>query len=155
MKYEQQVRIERSVPHVFDYMDDVKRESEWQPSIQEADKDPPGPTAVGTRKRYVSEFMGRRIENTYVTTVFVPNKRVVYETTPDSVLQARAELRFEPAGAGTRVTMGFEGKVTGPLRLVPRRLLERVYREEMESTLALLKTCLESSGLSGEPRSGE
>ena len=144
MRHEQEIVIERPLADVFEYMDDVSRESEWQPSIKEAFKEPPGPTAVGTRKIYISEFMGRRIQNTYVTREFGQNRRVVYETTPDSVLQARAELSFEPAGASTRVTMAFEGKVTGPLRLVPRRLLEKVYREELEATLTLLKTRLES-----------
>jgi carbon monoxide dehydrogenase subunit G len=149
LRYEHSVVIDRPLPLVFEYMDDVDRESEWQPSIQEAFKDPPGPTTVGTRKRYLSEFMGRRIENTYVTREFEPNRRVVYETTPDSILRARAELRFETVGDATQVTMAFEGKVTGPLRFVPKRLLEKVYREELEATLALLKARLEGDGLPG------
>ncbi len=125
-------------------MDDVTREREWQPNILEAYKDPPGQTVVGTRKRYLSRFMGKRIENTYVTKVFEPNRRVVYETTSDSVLQARAELLWEPVGDETRVTMSFEGKVGGVLRFVPGRILDAAYRNELESTLALLKERLES-----------
>ncbi|MGW8267297.1 MAG: SRPBCC family protein [Longimicrobiales bacterium] len=144
MRFEHEILIQRPVSEVFAYMDDVSREGEWQPGILEARKEPPGPTKVGTRKHYVSEFMGRRIENTYVTRVFEPDARAVYETTSESVLQARAELRWEPVGSGTRVFMGFEGKVGGPLRVVPRRMLERVYRRELENTLGLLKERLES-----------
>ena len=146
MRFEHQIVIGRPVSVVFAYMDDVSREGEWQPGISEARKDPPGPTAVGTRKHYVSEFMGRKIENTYVTRVFEPNEHAVYETTSGSVLQARAELRWEPVGSGTRVTMGFEGKVGGPLRFVPQRMLEGVYRKELESSLRLLKERLDSMG---------
>ena len=145
MQFQHQVVINSPVSRVFSYMDDVSREREWQPAIVEADKDPPGETAVGTRKRYVSEFMGRRIENTYVTTLFEPNARVSYETTADSVLQAKVELLFEPAGAGTRVTMAFKGKPTGPLRFIPRSVLESVYQKEFKSTLSLLKQQLEST----------
>ena len=145
MQFQHQVVIESAVSRVFSYMDDVSREPEWQPAIVEAEKDPQGDTAVGTRKRYVSEFMGRRIENTYVTTVFEPNARVSYETTPDSVLRAKVDLRFEPSGAGTRVTMAFEGKPTGPLRFVPRSVLESVYQKEFKSTLLLLKQRLEGA----------
>lgn len=146
MRFEHQIVIGRPVSVVFAYMDDVSREGEWQPGISEARKDPPGPTTVGTRKHYVSEFMGRKIENTYVTRVFERDTHAVYETTPGSVLQARAELRWEPVGSGTRVTMGFEGKVGGPLRFVPQRMLEGVYRKELESSLRLLKERLEAMG---------
>lgn len=146
MKFEHQVVIQRPVADVFAYMDDVSREKEWQPGIVEARKEPPGPTVVGTRKHYVSEFLGRRIENTYLTRVFERDAHAVYETMPGSVLQARAELRWESVGAGTRVTMGFEGKVGGPLRLVPKGMLEKVYRKELETTLGLLKERLESRG---------
>jgi hypothetical protein len=143
VQYEHQVVIASPVSRVFAYMDHVSREREWQPSIIEAHKDPPGETAVGTRKRYVSEFMGRRIENTYVTTLFEPDERVLYETMPGSVLRAKVELHFESAGAGTKVTMAFKGKITGPLRFIPQGLLEGAYRKELESTLTLLKQRLE------------
>ena len=146
VRFEHQIFIRRPVSDVFAYMDDVSREREWQPGILEARKEPPGPTAVGTLKHYVSEFLGRRIENTYVTRVFEPDAHVVYETAPGSVLQARAELRWEPEGSGTRVFMGFEGKVGGPLRFVPQRMLEGAYRKELETTLTLLKKRLESEG---------
>jgi carbon monoxide dehydrogenase subunit G len=146
VRFEHQIVIHRPVSIVFAYMDDVSREREWQPGILEARKEPPGPTAVGTRKHYVSEFMGRRIENTYVTRVFEPNEHVLYETTSGSVLQAKAELRWEPVDHGTRVTMGFDGKVGGALRLVPQKLLEGVYRKELETTLRLLKERLEGVG---------
>jgi carbon monoxide dehydrogenase subunit G len=146
IKHQHQVLIQRSQEDVFRYMDDVSREHEWQPNIAEASKDPPGETVVGTRKRYVSLFMGKRIENTYVTKVFEPNRHVVYETTRDSVLQARAELRWEAEGGGTRVTMGFQGKVGGVLRFVPKSILDAAYKNELTSTLQLLKERLESKG---------
>ncbi len=143
MQYEHQVVIASPVSRVFAYMDDMSREREWQPGIIEAHKDPPGETAVGTRKRYVSEFMGRRIENTYVTTLFERDERIFYETTPGSVLRAKVELHFEPAGAGAKVTMTFRGKLTGPLRFIPQGILEGAYRREMKSALDLLKQRLE------------
>lgn len=144
MRYRHSVVIDAPLPEVFAYMDDVSREHEWQPNIVEARKDPPGETRVGTRKSYASQFMGKRIENTYVARVFEPNRRAVYETTPDSALQATAELTFEEVGDSTRVTMAFEGKVGGPLRFVPKGVLEKLYQKELESTLGLLKRRLES-----------
>ena len=146
MRFEHQVTILRPLPEVFSYMDDVTREHEWQPGILEARKDPPGATSGGTRKHYVSQFMGKRIENTYVNQLFLLNERVVYETTQDSVLRAKAEMSWVEVSGGTRVTMVFEGKVGGSLRFVPQRMLEGVYRRELETTLGLLKERLESGG---------
>ena len=145
MEYQHQVVIDSPVASVFAYMNDVYREKEWQPGIQEAYQDPPGEMAVGTRKRYVSEFLGRRVENTYVTKVFDRDRRVVYETTPDSVLRARVELVFESAGSGTRVTMAVQARPTGVLRFIPKALLEGTARKDLESSLLLLKGRLEGS----------
>jgi carbon monoxide dehydrogenase subunit G len=143
VKYQHQVVIASPVSRVFAYMDDVSREREWQPGIVEAYQEPPGPTAVGTKKRYVSEFMGRRIENTYVTTVYEPDVRVSYETTPDSVLKAKVQLQFETVGSGTKVTMAVNGKATGPLRFIPKGVLEAVFRKELGQSLQMLKERLE------------
>ena len=143
MQYEHQVSVDRPVAEVFAYMDDVSREHEWQPNIVEAYQEPPGPTAVGTQKRYVSQFMGRRVENTYLTTVFEPNKRVVYQTTSVSALRATVELRWRSVPSGTEVTIAVTGKARGPLSLVPRGVLERASRKELETSLGLLKQRLE------------
>lgn len=141
---ERDVTIRRPVAEVFAYMDDVSREPEWQPNIRTATQEPAGPTTVGTIKRYTSEFLGRDVTNVYRTTVYEPDRRVVYETTTDSTLQARAEIRFDEVADGTRVTMAIEGKPTGVLRLIPRSVLERTYAQELETTLARLKKILEA-----------
>ena len=145
MKYRHRVVIESPISRVFAFMDNVEREPEWQPGIQEASKEPPGPTAVGTRKRYVSEFMGNRIVNTYVTKAYEMDRHVTYETTKDSVLRARVDLSFRTVDGGTEVTMAVTGKATGVLRFVPKTLLEGVFRKELESSLSLLKTKLEAA----------
>lgn len=146
MKYQHHVVVNAPVDRVFNYMDDVSREKEWQPGILKAFKDPSGPTTVGTRKRYVSEFMGKRIENTYVTKLFDPNQRVTYESTPDSVIRATVDLRFEAMGESTKVTMAVQGKSTGVLRFIPMGILEATFRKELEGSLGLLKTRLEGGG---------
>ena len=143
MQYDAQIVISCPVSRAFEYMDDVAREKEWQPSLLEAEKVPQGPTQVGTRKRYVSEFMGRRIENIYVTTYVKPNERVQYETTSASAIRAKVDLRFEAEEGGTRIVMAVQAKPTGLLRFIPESILEGVARKELKSSLALLKQRLE------------
>jgi uncharacterized membrane protein len=142
--HEQSIIVLRPLDQVFAYMDDVRREREWQPHLLEAEQTPPGPTVVGSRRRYVSEFLGKRLENTYVVELYEPGARIVLETTPDSVVSARTDIRWEPVDGGTRVTMKLEGKPTGVLRFVPRAMLEATFEKEVRSTLALLKETLEA-----------
>lgn len=141
--HQQSILIRRPVDEVFAYMDDIDREPEWQAQLVEAEQIPPGPATVGTRRRYVSEFMGRRLENTYVITVYEPNARLVARTTPGSVLDATSDIRWEAVPEGTRVTMALEGKATGALRFVPERILEATFEKEVGSTLQSLKAQLE------------
>jgi len=143
MHYAHHVRIRAPVARVFSYMDEVAREPDWQPNLVEARKEPMGPTAVGTRKHYESRFLGKPIRNTYRTTVFEPNARVVYETTPDSVLRGTLDIRFQEREDETVVSMSFSGGVGGPLRFVPKRVLEKASRAELEATLQRLKEILE------------
>lgn len=145
-RHEQSVFIERPLRHVFDYMTDVGREPEWQPQLVEAEQTPPGPTAVGSRRHYVSEFLGKRLENTYVVTEYEPRRRIVCESTPESVLRATSEIRWREVDGGTRVTMTLEGEASGPLRFVPRPLLEATFEKEVRGALGRLKERLEAGG---------
>ena len=141
--HEASVVIRRPVEDVFAYMDDVEHEQEWQPQLVEVEQIPEGPTRVGTRRRYVSEFLGKRLENTYVVLAYEPNRRVALQTTPDSVLDAASEIRWEAVDEGTRVTMTVDGRASGPLRFVPTRLLEATFEKEVRGALARLKERLE------------
>lgn len=141
--HEQSIVIRRPLSEVFEYMDDVAREREWQPHLLEAEQTPPGPTVVGSRRRYVSEFLGKRLENTYIVRLYEPERRIQLESTPDSVVRATTDIRWESVGDGTQVTMKLEGKPSGALRFIPRAMLEATFEKEVTSTLGLLKEVLE------------
>lgn len=137
------VVIRRPVADVFDYMNDVSREHEWQPHLVEAAQEPPGRSAVGTLRRYRSRFMGRPVENTWVIRAWEPGRRLVMETTVDSALEATSEVLWDAVPEGTRVTMSVEGKPKGAFRFVPPKLLEATMRKETDAALARLKERLE------------
>jgi len=139
------ITIKRTNKEVFDYMDDVSPESQWQPSIRSARVDPMGPTAVGTRKSYKSEFLGREVLNTYEVKDYDEEKRVVYEATPNSSIQGVVTFTWEEVKDGTLVTMAISGKPKGVLEFLPRGVLDRFYQTEIEATLKRLKSCLESN----------
>ena len=142
--HEASVVIHRPVEDVFEYMDDISHEHEWQPRLAEWEQIPSGPAAVGTRRRYVSEFMGRRVENTYVIRTYEPNRRLLLETTEDSSISTTTEIRWKPVPGGTQVTMSVDGRAKGALRLVPLRVLEAAFNRDVNSALARLKETLEA-----------
>jgi uncharacterized protein YndB with AHSA1/START domain len=145
-RYEQSVHIRRSVPDVFNYMGDISSEHEWQPHLVEAEQLPTGETRVGTQRRYVSEFMGKRLHNTYVVEELEENRRLVCRSTSDSAVSAVTVLTWAPERGGTRVTMSLDGKAGGALRFVPAPMMEAAFRREVDGALALLKERLEGAG---------
>ena len=142
--YEESVVIKRPVEQVFDYMDDIEREPEWQPNLRQVKQTPAGPAGVGTERHYVSEFMGRRFRNTYVNTAYEPRRRIAYRTTRTSDVQAEGEIEWRAIDAGTEVTMRVTPQVPGFLRLLPRGARERLFTGELRTTLARLKGRLEA-----------
>ncbi len=146
LEYESSITIARPPVEVFEYMQDIEREREWQPNLREAEQTPAGEPGVGTRRRYVSEFMGKRFENVYVNTVYEPNRRVAYESDPKSDTQAEGEITWEAVESGTRVTMRFKAEVSGLLRFVPQALVASVAQKELGDALARVKQRLEAGG---------
>lgn len=127
-------------------MDDVEREHEWQPNLRRAVQDPAGPVGVGTRKRYTSLFLGRKIENVYRVTAYEPDRRAVYVATPDSAVEARAEFLWESVPGGTRVTVRLEARPRGALRFLPRGVVQRASLAELETMLENLRRILSPDG---------
>ncbi|NIR45991.1 MAG: hypothetical protein GWN99_16315 [Gemmatimonadetes bacterium] len=144
MEYEYSIEIDRGVEDVFAYMQDIEREAEWQPNLREAVQRPPGEPAVGTERRYVSEFLGKTFRNVYVFTGYEPNRRVAYESTPESDTRASGMITWESLNGGTRVTMRVSVQPGGLLRFVPRSLIASVGERELAHALARVKANLEN-----------
>ncbi|UCF20404.1 MAG: SRPBCC family protein [Gemmatimonadota bacterium] len=144
LEYQESIVIRRPVEEVFHYMQDISREHEWQPNLREAEQTPADEAGVGTRRRYVSEFMGRRFENVYINTEYEINRKVAYESAAESDTKARGEITWEALGEGTKVTMRFAAEVGGMLRLVPKSLIAQVGKKELGEALARVKALLES-----------
>ena len=142
--YSASIVIRRPVDEVYAFMDDIEREQEWQPNLRSWEQIPPGPVRTGTRKRYVTEFLGRKLTNTYVVRELEPGVRVVQETERGSSADVTSEVRWAAVPGGTRVTITVEARPSGLLRLVPGAILESATRAELEASLERLRACLES-----------
>ena len=125
-------------------MDDISLEREWQPNLRSASQSPPGEVRVGTKKIYVSEFLGRTLKNVYVVQELDPGRRVVQSTDRGSSADVTSEVTWEPVEDGTRVTIKVEARPAGLMKLVPTSILEAATISELEASLARLRERLEA-----------
>ncbi len=125
-------------------MDDINCEHEWQRNLRTASQEPQGPVGVGTVKRYASVFLKKQVQNVYRVTAYERYVRVVYESTPESAVQASAEIRWDHLPQGTRVTMTIDATPGRALKMIPKKMLEKASTQELEQMLGDLKTVLEA-----------
>lgn len=127
--------IGRPATDVFDFFTDFSQASRWrQYVVSMAPIDPSTPIGVGSRLRTEIELMGAR--ETFEMEVLAFNRPSLWRhRTFESDFNGYIEYRFEPEGAGTRVTMTINIKPSGlygwlgmPLMLLRR---ERPYAEQL------------------------
>lgn len=99
--------INQPVERVFAYIVAVENHTAWQAGIKDARITPDGPVGVGTTYVYTTEVMGQRIQSQMQVSVYQENKLWAVKTVgvPNSVETA---YRFEPAGAGTQLTISMD-----------------------------------------------
>ena len=109
VRVEHEVFVERSPDEVFAYISEPENVPEWQSGVIELRRESEEPMGPGARWTEVRTFLGRRFESTVETTVYEPGKefslRVVSGPFPFQVRHL-----FEPADAGTRITVVGEGE---------------------------------------------
>ena len=128
----QSVEIARSPEEVFAYVTDPTKLSTWQ-DVEEVIQLTPGPVGPGTRFREVHKVLGiRRVEITEVV-VFEPGRRFDIHVVEGPPVDGRWD--FEPAGAGTRLTLTPTARLPGRLRVaeplaafVTALVMERFHR---------------------------
>ena len=76
---EDSIVINRPLEEVFNYMEDIEREHEWQPYLRNWEQTPdPNQNGVGTIRRYDNRYMGRSFSNEYEAVIYEPMEKVMY-----------------------------------------------------------------------------
>jgi hypothetical protein len=88
---------------------------EWYENIKAVEWQPP--LAVGSELAFVAQFLGRRLEYTYVVRELVPGERLVMSTA-QGPFPMETTYEFADAGAGaTRMTLRNRGEPAGFKRI--------------------------------------
>src|SRR5207249_4592258 len=92
---------------VFGFVSDIENQMKMQPGILAVKVTPPGPVAVGSLLHYTTEYAGKKYESALEVSAYEANKKWATKTTgvPKPV---ETVYSFEPAGAGTKLTISTE-----------------------------------------------
>jgi hypothetical protein len=143
----QMARIEDSIDincpleKVFAFTTDAGKWNVWQSIILEAEQTSPGPVRVGTTFSGTNRLMGRSMTWTARATEYEPPDKFGKIITSGSVRIDQHDT-YTPIPQGTKFTLVYDMKVSGPL-LVISPLLVHAMRAELKKSLGNLKHVLE------------
>jgi carbon monoxide dehydrogenase subunit G len=111
--------IETSLPiaETFAFIADFANARHWDPGVATSERIDTGPVGLGARYRLGVRMRGRVVPMEYRITTYEPPRRVVLAGEGASV-SAVDEIRFEPAGSGTRIDYTADIHLGGWMRLV-------------------------------------
>jgi carbon monoxide dehydrogenase subunit G len=111
--------IETPLPieDTFAFVADFANSQHWDPGVATSERIDDGPVGVGARYRLGVRMSGRVAPMEYRITTFEAPRRVVL-TGDGSNVHAIDDIRFEPAGAGTRVEYTADIRLGGWMRLI-------------------------------------
>ena len=131
--------VNRPVEDVFSYLASFENRMEYEEGLIECKQTSEGPFGLGSEVR---KEMGMRMESTYRISAFEPNKLFQFEATSGPmVLEGR--FAFEPQESGTQVSIAFDGRMKGLMRLFEPMMVGK-FRGQMARTTAKIKENLES-----------
>ena len=136
--------IETSLPPeaAFAFIADFANCPEWDPNTPLAERIGSGPAGPGSRYRLGVLQRGKVVPMEYTITAWEPSSRVVLDGRGCNV-RATDEIRFTPAGAGTRVDYTADIRLTGWMRLV-EPLAGGAFEKIAKDAAAGMRTALEA-----------
>ena len=113
----EQIETPLATDAAFAFVADFANQSLWDPGTVTSERLDSGPVGVGARYRLAVRLGGRVAPMEYRISVFEPPNRVVLNGEGSGV-SATDEIRFEPAGKGTRVDYTADIRLGGWMRLI-------------------------------------
>ena len=112
----EQIQTSLPIDDVFAFVADFANSMYWDPGVATSERIDAGPVGLGARYRLGVRMRGRVAPMEYRITTFEAPRRVVL-TGEGSGVSAIDEIRFEPAGTGTRIDYTADIRLGGLMRL--------------------------------------
>jgi len=112
----EQIVTELPIDDTFAFVADFANSHLWDPGVATSERLDPGPVGAGARYTLGVRMRGRVTPMEYQISVYQPPRRVVLVGRGSGV-SATDDIRFEPAGDGTRIDYTADIRLEGLLRL--------------------------------------
>lgn len=136
---EHSVFIEREPQAVYDIVATIEGQAKWG-SFESSKWLTNGPPGVGSTKRSVTRFLGRRLETTSIVTAWDPPHRYAFSI--DGTISAQLDHLIEARDGGTQLTVRGDVDLAKIFKIA-EPLLKRQVDKQMETDLGAIKLILE------------
>ncbi len=116
-KLHEQIETALSPLATFEFVGDFANAMHWDPGVATSERIDTGPIRVGSRYRLGVRMRGKVAPMEYRVTTWEPGRRVVLAGEGSGV-SAVDDIRFEPAGTGTRIDYSADIRLGGWMRLI-------------------------------------
>jgi uncharacterized membrane protein len=138
-----EIDIERPRDVVSGFAADPNNATAWYKNIRSVEWETPPPAAVGSRIRFVAQFLGRTLEYTYEVHEIDRGRRFVMSTA-EGPFPMETIYTWEDAGeAATRMTLRNRGEPSG-FAAFSAPVMARAMRRANRADLRRLKQLLEA-----------
>jgi uncharacterized membrane protein len=138
-----QIVIQRPREEVAAFAADPTNVTAWYKNIRSVEWETSPPAIVGSRVRFVAQFLGRTMEYTYEIRSLEPGQRLVMSTS-EGPFPMETIYEWDEEGSGaTRMRLRNRGEPTGFAK-VTAPIMVRAMRRANEADLRRLKELLES-----------
>jgi uncharacterized membrane protein len=137
-----QIEIRRPRAEVAAFAADPANATAWYKNIKSVEWETPPPAVVGSRVRFVAQFLGRTMEYTYEIRGHEPGRRLVMSTS-EGPFPMETTYEWDDAHPnGTRMSLRNRGEPSGFAK-VSAGIMARAMRRANEADLRRLKALLE------------
>ena len=138
-----EIVIVRPRSEVAAYAADPDKATSWYENIKAVDWETPRPLAVGSRLKFVAEFLGRTLAYTYEIRELAPAERLVMSTAEGPFPMETTYTWEDAADGATRMTLRNRGEPAG-FKALAAPLMARAMRRANGKDLRRLKQILEA-----------
>jgi uncharacterized membrane protein len=138
-----EIEIQRPREEVSAFAADPSNATAWYKNIRSVEWETPPPAVVGSRVRFVAEFLGRTLEYTYEVRDLQPGRRFVMRTAVGPFPMETTYTWEDAADGATRMTLRNRGEPSG-FAAVSAPFMARAMRRANQADLRRLKQLLQA-----------
>jgi carbon monoxide dehydrogenase subunit G len=128
--------INKPVETVFNMLTLAENQKAMAPGVLDVKITPPGPVAMGSMLHYTSEYAGKKYESAVQVSAYEPNKKWATKTT-GVPRPMETVYTFEPAGAGTKLTISTE--LVGGYPAMAENTVKAQWQKTLDESCARIK----------------